>query len=64
MREYRRRKQKDKAILEDFMAFVAEWDLALLKGCIKLIHIVPLQTWAVFFKLNLIWINVLSIILF
>ena len=30
MREYRKRKQKDKAILEDFMAFVAERDLELL----------------------------------
>ena len=30
MREYRKRKQKDKVILEDFMAFVAERDLELL----------------------------------
>ena len=30
MREYRRRKQKDKAIHEDFMAFVAERDFELL----------------------------------
>ena len=29
MREYRRQKQKDKAIHEDFMAFVAERDLEL-----------------------------------
>ena len=30
MREYRKRKQKDKVILKDFMAFVAEQDLELL----------------------------------
>ena len=30
MHEYRKRKQKDKVILEDFMAFVAEQDLELL----------------------------------
>ena len=29
MREYRKRKQDDKATLEDFMAFVAERDLEL-----------------------------------
>jgi hypothetical protein len=29
MREYRRRKQKDRETLEDFMAFVAERDLEL-----------------------------------
>jgi hypothetical protein len=30
MRKYRRRKQKDKAIHEDFMAFAAERDFELL----------------------------------